>query len=117
MDGTALCPVSADAATHADSTDSEIEEFWRGNFSKAVPRLMHGGTVGPRLCSLVSWWHECMARRPNGGPAAPRDGGTVGVVMAGALCIVCVLQGHANRDVLTAVALGGYRVSRVDHSL
>ena len=37
------------------ATPAAAVEFWRGNFSQHVPRLMHGGTAGPRLCSLVSW--------------------------------------------------------------
>ena len=53
-----------------------------------------------------------MAGRPNGrlaeprdrGTAGRRDGGTAGL-MASVLCIVCVLHDHANKAVLTDVAL------------
>ena len=55
--------------------------------------------------------------RPNGRPAEPRDGGTWNGValMAGLLCIVCVLQGHAIRAVLTLLLCHSHlRTSLVD---
>eukprot|EP01043_Picozoa_sp_COSAG02_P040437 COSAG02_NODE_3275_length_7029_cov_17.536075_1_plen_138_part_10 len=59
-------PPSRSRTENPSTGERRRSSFGQVTFTRAVPRLVQSGTVGPRLCSLVIQRYVCMAARPNG---------------------------------------------------